>query len=128
MRIGSKTPRAFAVSSALAILVLSVSSQPATADCSFSKGDPAAGDKVYHETCVACHGEDGHGAVPGVPDFAKRGGVLGKPHQVMSDHIKKGFSKPGDMMAMPPKGGNPDLNDKDIEDVHSYLHKKFGCG
>lgn len=112
----------------LVFAVVAGVSLPAMADCSATQGQPDEGDKVYHATCVACHSEDGRGAIPGVPDFTKKGGVLGKPHAVMSKHIKEGFAPPGAMIAMPPKGGNPDLTDKDIDDVHAYLHQKFGCG
>ena len=100
----------------------------ARADCGFTGGDVANGDKVFHETCVACHGEDGHGAIPGAPDFLKKGGVLSKPHSVLTAHIKNGFQAPGNPMAMPPKGANPDLSDQDLKDVHAYLHHRFGCG
>jgi mono/diheme cytochrome c family protein len=103
-------------------------SLPALADCGFKKGDWKAGDKIYHQTCYACHGENGKGAVPGTPDFTKKGGVLSEPHQELTKHIKNGFAPPGATMAMPAKGGNPDLTDKDIEDVHAYLHHQFGCG
>ena len=109
------------------VLVL-LGSASALADCGFTGGDAANGDKVYHVTCVACHGEDGKGAVPGAPDFTKKGGVLSKPHNVMTTHIKNGFHEPGKPIAMPPQGGNPDLTDQDIKDVHEYLHKRFGCG
>ena len=96
--------------------------------CGFKKGDPEAGSTIYHETCVACHGEDGKGVVPGTPDFTKKGGVLSKPHTALEDHIKNGFAPPGAAMAMPPKGANPDLSDQDINNVHAYLHQRFGCG
>lgn len=114
--------------SALGVAALVTIGVPASADCGFTKGDWKAGDKVFHETCVACHGENGKGAVPGAPDFTKKGGALAKPHSVLSQHIKNGFAPPGAPLAMPPKGGNPDLTDKDIEDVHAYLHHRFGCG
>jgi mono/diheme cytochrome c family protein len=110
-----------------ACLVLGFSMQ-AAADCGFKTGDSAAGDKVYHQTCVACHGEDGRGTVPGAPDFNKKGGVLGKPHEVLSQHIKNGFKEAGHPLAMPAKGGNPGLSDDDIANVHAYLHKRYGCG
>jgi cytochrome c5 len=100
----------------------------AWADCSFKGGDAKNGDVIYHETCVACHGEKGTGEVPGAPDFTKKGGVLSKPHSVLTQHIKDGFHEPGVPLAMPPKGANPDLSDQDIMDVHQYLHKQFGCG
>lgn len=101
----------------------------AAGKCGFNRGDPAAGEKIYNETCVACHGENGKGVVPGAPDFTRKGGgVLSKPHSVLANHIKNGFREPGVPMAMPPKGSNPDLTDKDIDDVHAYLHERFGCG
>ena len=100
----------------------------AWADCGYSKGDPAKGKVIYHETCVACHGENGRGAVPGAPDFLKKGGALSKTHAVMMRHIKYGFHEDGVPLAMPPKGANPSLTDQDLEDVHAYLHQRYGCG
>jgi len=112
----------------LAGLLMFAWSHPVLADCTFKGGDAAKGGKIYNETCVACHGADGHGVVPGAPDFTQKGGVLAKPHAVMAQHIKKGFREPGKPLAMPPKGGNPDLTDEDILDVHAFLHHRFGCG
>lgn len=113
---------------ALVFAGLATASAPARADCGYDSGDWKAGSDDYRQTCIACHGEDGRGAVPGAPDFTKKGGVLSKPHAVLTQHIKNGFAPPGAVMAMPPKGGNPELSDKDINDVHAYLHRKFGCG
>lgn len=107
-----------------ASLVLSLNSI-ALADCGFTGGNADAGNAIYHQTCVACHGEDGHGAIFGAPDFGKKGGVLSKPHAILSQHIKNGFRE---VTAMPAYGGNPDLSDEDIADVHAYLHRQFGCG
>lgn len=113
---------------ALAVLFTLALSTQARADCGFSGGDWQAGEQVYQGTCIACHGPDGHGVVPGAPDFAKKGGVLTKPHSVMTEHIKNGFQEPGAPLAMPPQGGNPDLSDQDLMNVHAYLHHTFGCG
>jgi mono/diheme cytochrome c family protein len=115
--------------SAVFVLILSASlvlglHSNALADCGFTGGDADAGSAIYHQTCVACHGEDGHGPVFGAPDFRKKGGVLSKPHAILLQHIKNGFRE---VTAMPPKGGNPGLSDKDIANVHAYLHKQFGC-
>ena len=96
--------------------------------CGFKGGDPAHGKVIFEQTCSACHGADGHGVIPGTPDFTQKGGVLSKPHSALADHIHNGFSPPGAAMAMPPRGGNPDLTDQDIKDVHAYLHQAFGCG
>jgi|GEM_PF-685113 len=113
---------------ALGILLVMGFSAQALADCGYNAGDAKAGDAIYHQTCVACHGEDGRGAVPGAPDFTKKGGPLSKPHALLTKHIKNGFQEPGAPLAMPPEGGNPDLTDQDIKNVHAYLHAKFGCG
>ena len=113
----------------LSVMFAITPSAEAAEDCGFSRGDPKAGEKIYNETCVACHGEDGKGTIPGAPDLNQRGeGVLSKSHEVLAKHIKDGFQTPGAPIAMPPKGGNPDLTDADIENVHAYLHQQFGCG
>lgn len=109
------------------LLTLIGGANTALADCGLTGGNVANGDKIYHETCVACHGPDGHGTVPGAPDFTKKGGPLSKPHSVLTAHIKNGFHEPGKPLAMPPKGANPSLSDQDIKDVHAYLHHQFGC-
>lgn len=96
--------------------------------CGFTGGDPAHGKVIYEQTCSACHGADGHGVIPGAPDFTKKGGVLSKPHSALASHIENGFSSPDSPMSMPPRGGNPGLGDQDIKDVHAYLHQAFGCG
>lgn len=98
------------------------------AECAFKEGDAKAGAAIFDQTCIACHGEDGKGVVPGAPDFTKKGGVLTKPHAVLQDHIKNGFSSPDSPLSMPPGGGNPALTDQDIKNVHAYLHERFGCG
>ncbi len=97
-------------------------------NCGFNEGDPDAGKRIYRYSCLSCHGSNGKGAIPGAPDFNKKGGVLSKPHSALTDHIANGFRSPGSPMAMPPMGGNPNLTEKDMLDVHAYLHQRFGCG
>jgi len=87
--------------------------------------DVQHGKKIYNGTCVACHGANGKGEVPGAPDFTKEHGRLSEPNQTLFDHVKNGFRTSGSPMAMPSKGGNPDLSDKDIKDVLGYMHKTF---
>lgn len=83
------------------------------------------GKAVYETTCFACHGKDGKGAIPGVPDFTKNNGPLNQPDDVLFDHVKNGFQSPGSMMPMPPLGGNPDLTDQDIRDAIFFLRQEF---
>lgn len=85
-----------------------------------------SGATVYAQTCVACHADNGTGALPGIPDFTAAGGPLGQSDEVLLRHIIDGFQSPGSTMAMPPRGGNPALTDADIKSVLEYLRRSFG--
>jgi cytochrome c5 len=84
------------------------------------------GTEVYNETCIACHGPNGKGAIPGAPNFTKPGGVLAQPDKVLLERMRNGFQSPGSPMAMPPRGGNEDLTDEELAAVLAYLRKRFG--
>ena len=90
----------------------------------YSADDVAAGKAVYTGTCIACHGANGKGLLPGTPDFTKPGGVLSLSDKVLEDRIIHGFST-GDA-SMPPDGGNASLKESDIKHVIAYLHATFG--
>lgn len=83
------------------------------------------GKKIYDQTCVVCHGQNGKGALPGVTDFTRKDGPLSKSYKVLFQHTKQGFQSPGSPMAMPPKGGNPNLTDKDLHQVLDYIRKTY---
>lgn len=89
-------------------------------------GTGRSGQDIYGETCVACHGPGGTGNVPGAPDFTRSGGVFAKPDGELVRNMMSGFQSPGSPMAMPPKGGNPALNETDIRAVLAYMRKAFG--
>ena len=82
-----------------------------------------SGKAVFDQTCVACHGADGQGAIPGVPALQDR---LSKPNADLLQHTKDGFQSPGSVMAMPPRGGNPALTDADLKNVLEYMRQQFG--
>lgn len=85
----------------------------------------ASGKKIYQRTCIACHGTDGTGALPGVPDLTKKAGRLSQPDATLIKNMTQGFQSPGSPMAMPPKGGNPNLTNADIKAVLGYLRKTY---
>jgi mono/diheme cytochrome c family protein len=88
--------------------------------------DTTAGKAVYSQTCIACHGADGKGAIPGVTDFTAKDGPLSKSDAELVKNISEGFQTPGSFMAMPAKGGNPALTEADIRAVLAYLLVEFG--
>jgi cytochrome c5 len=88
--------------------------------------DSAAGEAVYSQTCIACHGTNGKGAIPGVADFTDKDGSLSKADAVLIKNIIEGFQSPGSFMAMPPNGGNPGLTENDVKAVVAYLRTTFG--
>lgn len=85
-----------------------------------------SGSEVYTQTCIACHGDNGKGTVPGAPNFTRSDGVLSQSDEILFSHIKLGFKSPGSPMAMPPKGGNTSLTDSDLRAVVEYLKETFG--
>jgi mono/diheme cytochrome c family protein len=88
-------------------------------------GDPARGEVVFSQTCIACHGADGKGTIPGVPDFTASNGRLTKSDDMLLTNMINGYQSEGSLMAMPALGGNPDLTEQDMADVLAYLRKEF---
>lgn len=88
-------------------------------------GDAAKGATAFSQTCSACHGPDGTG-VEGLgknlvtSDFAK-----GMPDAELILFLSKGRPSSDPLnttgVDMPPKGGNPALDDQDLADVVAYL-------
>lgn len=85
-----------------------------------------AGKSIYEQTCIACHGADGTGALPGMPDFSGTDSPLNKVDIALVKSITEGFQSPGSQMAMPPKGGNPTLSSADVDAVLVYIRSSFG--
>lgn len=56
-------------------------------------GDPYDGKKQYAQHCVRCHGPQGRGVMPGVPDFSWRGtnnNALMTSNQALLSRIRSG--------------------------------------
>ena len=82
-------------------------------------------EALLRSQCIACHGADGKGVLPGVPNFTDRIGRLSNPNSEFLAHIINGYQSPGSPMPMPPKGGNSALSDTDIASVLAYIREQF---
>lgn len=85
-----------------------------------------SGVDLYQGSCMACHGANGKGAIPGLPDFTDTNGRLSKSDSELMNNIVNGFQTPGGVMPMPPRGGNANLSDADIAAILAYVREAFG--
>ena len=88
-------------------------------------GDPVAGQTLFITSCATCHGLAGEG-LPGLgKDMTTSEFIASKTDAELVEFIKVGRD-PSDSLnttgvAMPPKGGNPALDENDLFDIVSYL-------
>jgi disulfide bond formation protein DsbB len=89
------------------------------------KGDPTAGKPQFEATCSACHGPDGKGVAGLGKDLTTSTFAKGLSDADLIAFINKGrdTSDPENTtgVAMPPKGGNPALDETDLLDIIAYL-------
>ncbi len=88
-------------------------------------GVAAAGDTLFASSCASCHGPDAAG-LPGLgKNLVGSEFVTSMTDAELVDFIKQGrpASHPDNEAGvdMPPKGGNPSLDDQDILDIVAYL-------
>lgn len=94
-------------------------------------GDPelagfiANGNKLFHTSCVACHGKAGVGVAGNGKTLVKNEFVKSLDDDALLAFIKQGRApsdpKNSTGIQMPPKGGNPAMSDDDILDIIAYL-------
>lgn len=88
-------------------------------------GDPAKGQELYSQVCVACHGPDGAGVEGLGKPFTTSEFVRSHSDQELLEFVKTGrpISDPENTTGvdMPPKGGNPALTDEQIMDIIAYI-------
>ncbi len=84
-----------------------------------------SGKEVYTTTCIACHGPDGKGLIPGAANFTLANGALSKSDAVLMKHIIDGYQSPKSPMAMPARGANPTLSDEELKNALHYIRETF---
>lgn len=85
----------------------------------------ASGNKLFHTTCVACHGKGGVGVAGNGKALANNAFVQSLDDDGLLAFIQQGRA-PSDPknttgIQMPPKGGNPAMTEDDLLDVIAYL-------
>jgi cytochrome c5 len=78
-----------------------------------------SGEQVYHQVCKTCH-EGGLAGAPKVSDRAVWAKVIAQGLAPTVDHAIKGIR------AMPPKGGNPDFDNVEVERAVIFMANKSG--
>ena len=90
----------------------------------------ASGNKIFHTSCVACHGKGATGVAGNGKALAKNEFIQSLDDDALLAFIKAGRAptdpKNTTGIQMPPKGGNPAMSDDDILDVISYLRTLQG--
>lgn len=84
-----------------------------------------SGKQVYESNCLACHGANGKGSIPGVPDFTDKNGRLSKSDSELLNNIITGILSQGGSMPMPPRGGNSQLSDADLNAALKFIKASF---
>jgi len=85
----------------------------------------ALGAKMYKASCVSCHGADARGLKNLGKDLVSSKFIMDADDDQMIDFLKKGrpASDPANTtkIDMPPKGGNPSLNEEKMEAIVAYI-------
>ena len=82
------------------------------------------GEQVFQAVCKTCH-EAGIAGAPKVGDKAAWAGPIKKGYETLVQHALNGFQEPGKVM--PPRGGNPDLSDVEVERAVVYMANRSGA-
>ena len=98
---------------------------PATSPDTPPIGNASAGESLFMGTCAACHGADATGISGlGKPligsEFANAAGDV---DLVAFLQVGRPISDPANTtgVEMPPRGGNPSLDDDDLLDIVAYI-------
>lgn len=85
----------------------------------------AAGEDVYQMACIACHAESGEGIEGLGKPLARSDFIQSRTDQELFEFIVtgRGTDDPENTsgIAMPPRGGRPNLSDAEIRAVIAYL-------
>jgi cytochrome c551/c552/cytochrome c5 len=93
------------------------------ADASAPKGN-LTGEQVFQSVCKTCH-EPGIAGAPKVGDKASWAVSIKKGYDTLVQHAINGIQEAGKVM--PPKGGNPELADIEVQRAVVYMANRSGA-
>lgn len=100
---------------------------PAAEAQAVAAGDAAKGKELFSTTCAACHGPGGEGVQGLGKDMTHSEFIAGLDDAELMAFIKQGrpISDPLNTTGvdMPPKGGNPALNDEQLVDIIAFIRE-----
>jgi len=85
------------------------------------QAEPQTGEEVYNSVCMACHAT-GVSNAPKLGDQAAWQERYAKGQETLMNSVINGFN------AMPPRGGNPDLSDEELQRAIDYMLAEAGIG
>ena len=91
---------------------------PAATAGTMAANDMAQGEKVYNQTCKACH-ETGVAGAPKFGDKAAWADRIAQGMDTLEKNSINGFT--GKTGTMPPKGGNAALSDDEVKAAVEYM-------
>ena len=95
----------------------------AMVDPNSAKGN-LTGEQVFQSLCKTCH-EPGIAGAPKVGDKLAWAPSIKKGYETLAQHAINGFQEAGKVM--PPKGGNPDLADVEVQRAVVYMANLSGA-
>ena len=96
-----------------------------SAEPTYSAEDVAQGGELFVGTCSACHGPDAKGLPNLGKDLTTSEYVQDSSDEELVTLLREGRPSGHELnttgVDMPPKGGNPSLNDEDLATIVAYL-------
>ncbi|HEY2862574.1 MAG TPA: c-type cytochrome [Casimicrobiaceae bacterium] len=83
-----------------------------------------SGEQVFQAVCKTCH-EAGIAGAPKAGDKAAWAASIKKGYETLVQHALNGFQEAGKVM--PPRGGNSDLSDVEVERAVVYMTNRSGA-
>lgn len=83
------------------------------------------GKVIYAESCIACHGSDGAGTMPGIPDLSDKNGPLSKSDEVLLKSILEGVETSTTPTPMPAFVNSGKSTEEGARSVLYFIRHQF---